>query len=230
MTERGLAQLTEMFAFLNDHAPHCEIVVNDWGVLALLSERWGNAFTLCLGRLLVRQHRDPMAGTVIKKQLPVFLRKKDGSFLVVVHKQPPAGYRRWVRSSYVNAPQTQRFLAAMGIHRIELNNLVQGMSIARLPFRKTLYTPFVQVSTTRFCPMDTRHQKLYRIDVCRRECRRQYDELNRKGAVQVLYKRGNTVFYKNEAQEIKAQRLGFDRLVFQEVSFLSARAFRGVRP
>jgi len=44
VTERGLRQLMQMFVFLKKAAPGCEIVVNDWGVVSLLRERWSGEF------------------------------------------------------------------------------------------------------------------------------------------------------------------------------------------
>ena len=69
VTESGLYCLEEIFGFLESRVENCEVIVNDWGVLEVLSRRY-KGFVLSLGRLLTRQGRDPAMGRVLKKQLP----------------------------------------------------------------------------------------------------------------------------------------------------------------
>ena len=71
------------------------------------------------------------------------------------------------------------------------------------------------ISTTRFCPMETRFQKIYRIGVCCKECQRMYDKLRNRGISKLIYKRGNTTFYKNPVRLREIDSLGIDRRVYQ---------------
>ncbi len=156
---------------------------------------------------------------VLEKQPPFAMRGKDGKIRIVVHKLPDKQYQDGARQSYVNSPLVQDLLAKFGVQRVELNNLLQGVNLKGIKFKKSLYTPFVNISTSRFCPMETRFQKIQRINVCKRECQKHYDILRKKAVPKVIYKRGNTTFYKNPITRINANLTRMDadvdRIVFQ---------------
>lgn len=214
VTEPGLNRLNELFQFLKTRLKDCEIVVNDWGVLEVLSTKF-RGFKLSLGRLLTRQSRDPAMANVLEKQLPFVFRDKDGKITVIAHIPPGKHYQRGIRACYVNSPSVHRFLSKFNIDRIELNNLIQGLNLKDVKFRVSLYTPFVSISTTRFCPMESRFQKIYRINVCKRECQKYYSRLKNKTLLRPLYKYGNTIFYKNPVKLKFIERSVIDRIVFQ---------------
>ncbi len=215
VTERGMEKLEETFLLLREESCGSEIVVNDWGVLHLLDRCFKGSFILGLGRILVRQHRDPAIEGAIKKQPVLFSKMIDGSFIIALHKRPCRAYRQWVKSSYLGAPTTRRFLARFDIKRAEFSNTIQGIDLRRIHLFKSLYAPYVNISTTRFCPMDTRHQKSYRINVCSRECQRYYEVLSRKKEPSVFLKRGNTLFYKNPLGKGSRLPADVDRVVHQ---------------
>ena len=220
VTEKGLKRLNEIFHWLKKQKIIPEIVVNDWGVLDCLHSEFGNYFDLALGRLLVRQQRDPAMQRVLQKQLPFAVKRKDGKISIIIHKPPQRRYQEGIKASYINSFLVQGFLAKFGVKRIELNNLIQGLNLDGLKFKKSIYTPFVNISTSRFCPMETKFQKIYRINVCKKECQKYYDILRNKAIPKIIYKRGNTTFYKNpvDIKEVLKNRL--DRIVFQpEVPF-----------
>jgi len=215
VTEQGLKRLKEIFSWLKKQNVNSEIVVNDWGALDYLHNGFSKYFGFALGRLLVRQQRDPMIKKVLEKQLPFAVKGKDGKINIIVHQPPAKKYQRGIKASYINSPLVQDFLSKFGIERVELNNLTQGLNLEESKFKKSLYTPFVNISTTRFCPMETKFQKIYRINVCRRECQGYYDILRNKAVPKIIYKRGNTTFYRNPVNIKKIKNLGIDRLVFQ---------------
>ncbi|MGB2705444.1 MAG: hypothetical protein WBC74_01080 [Candidatus Omnitrophota bacterium] len=214
VTENGLLRLEGIFKFLKAHLSNCEVVVNDWGVLEVLSERY-KSFTPLLGRLLARQNRDPAMARVLEKQPPYGVRAKDGKIRIIAHIPPGARYQKGIKASYVNAPSVQRLLSRFKVERLELNNLVQGINLEGIKFKVSLYTPFVNICTTRFCPMASRIQKIYRINACRRECQRYTSRLRNKAIPNVLYKRGNTTFYKNPLNPKAIDEPAVDRIVFQ---------------
>jgi len=215
VTEQGLKKLTGIFSWLRNKKIKCEIVVNDWGVLERLHNGFNRYFELAMGRLLVRQQRDPIMGKVLKKQLPFAIKGRDGKISIIIHKLPNQKYHKGIRASYVNSEFLQDFLSKFGIKRVELNNIIQGLNLEGIKFKKSLYTPFVNISTTRFCPMQTRSQRIYRINVCRRECQKYYEQLRNKSIPKIIYKRGNTIFYKNPLNIKEAIKIGIDRIVFQ---------------
>ncbi len=215
VTERGLKRLKEIFSWLKKKKIGCEVVVNDWGVLEYLHDEFSKYFGLALGRLLVRQQRDPAVKRAIEKQLPFAVKGKDGKIRIIVHKIPDKQYQEGIKASYVNSPSLQGLLSKFGIKRVELNNLIQGLSLERIKFKKSIYTPFVNISTSRFCPMETRYQKIYRINVCKKECQRHYDILRNRAIPKIIYKRGNTTFYKHSLNIKKILNTDIDRVVFQ---------------
>ena len=213
VTEKGLDRLDEIFKGVKKNKVNCEIVVNDWGVLYRLHQRFDGVFDIALGRLLTRQERDPAIKRVIEKQIPTAVRRKDGKIAIFIHRPLGKKYQSGIRASYINSLSVQKFLARLGVNRLEFNNTIQGLNTEGIFLKKSLWTPYVNISTTRFCPMVTKFQKIYRIDVCHKECQNMYDELRNRGIDKVICKRGNTIFYKNPVRLRMAERLGIDRIV-----------------
>jgi len=213
VTDSALEKLSDTFVLLKKVAPGCEIVVNDWGVLEFLNQRFNGVFRLALGRLLIRQPRDPAIQQVIKKHPPSLLKNKEGEVFIIVYRKPSKEFFSWIRSSYAHPSVTQRFLSENNIFRIELNNPIQGVDFSKIFMAKSIYIPLVNISTTRFCPMDTDHQKIYRIGSCKKECLKYYDRLEIDK--NVIYKIGNTIFYKNPLKSNQLKEADVDRIVYQ---------------
>ncbi len=218
VTQPGLKRLKEIFAWLKrKKVERIEIVVNDWGVLECLRKEFTGCFEIALGRLLSKQQRDPSIKRVLEKQ-PIFpVKGKDGKICIFAHKPPCKNYQEGIKASYLNSGLIQRFLSKFGAQRIELNNLIQGLNLKGIGFKKSLWTPFINISTTRFCPMETRFQKIYRINVCKKECQKYYYILRNRALPKIIYQRGNTTFYKNPVKEKQALKMGVDRIVYQLV-------------
>ena len=216
VTDSGLKKLNKAFSYLRKNNVKCEIIVNDWGVLGCLHAKFNKCFKLALGRLLVRQQRDPSMRTVFEEQSPYAVRDKNtGKLSVIIHRPPGGLYQKGMRASYINSSLLQDFLSRFGIERIELNNVIQGLYLEGIRFKKSIYTPYVNISTTRFCPMESRAQKLYRIDMCYKECQGHYYEMHSRNIPMVIYKRGNTTFYKNPLDIRSLGKNGIDRIVIQ---------------
>ena len=214
VTEEGLSRLDKIFKLLDSVMKGCEVVVNDWGVLELLCHDYPS-FSLSLGRLLTRQNRDPAIKQIFKKHIPKWIKTKDGKIKIFVQELPSQCYHTGIRSSYLNVYSVQQFLSKLGVQRIELNNTLQGINFDQLSLKASLYTPFVNISTTRFCPMETKQQKMHRIQSCRKECQEHYYVLRKRGAPKEIYKRGTTIFYKNPVHLRKIMCNAVDRIVFQ---------------
>jgi hypothetical protein len=216
VTERGLIKLKEMFYWFKKNRKMPEIVVNDWGVLECLNSEFKGYFKLSLGRLLTRQQRDPAIKTILEKQSPLAVKGKNGEIRILVHRVPDTRYQKGIKASYINTSYCAEFLSKFGVERVELNNLMQGTALEGIELKKSIYTPFVNISTSRFCPMETRFQKIYRVNVCAKECQKYYTVLRNRAIPKIIYKRGGTTFYKNPLNTKKALNTAIDRIVFQE--------------
>ncbi len=220
VTERGLIILKNIFNWLKGQKiKKLEIIVNDWGILECLNREYKGIFEISLGRLLVRQQRDPAVKTNLKKQVPFLMKNKDGNIDIFVHRTPSRKWQAGIKASYVNSSVSQDLLSRFGVKRLELNNLIQGLNLDGIRFKKSLYTPYINISTTRFCPMETRYQKVYRINVCNKECRRYLDILRNRSIPKIIYKIGNTIFYKNPLNQSTLNKYEVDRVVFQTELF-----------
>jgi len=215
VTESGLERLNRIFHALKKEKSVIEIVINDWGVLGLLDVKYKTCFDLILGRLLTRQCRDLSIIKVLQKQPPLAIRKNNGKINLIFHRPPGKKYQEGMRASWVNSSLPQKILSHSGINRIELNNLIQGLNVEGLRIKKSVYTPYINISTTRFCPMNSKRQKIIRIGSCNWECQKYYDILRSRSIPKVIYKRGNTTFYENHLRVKEALPLGIDRIVFQ---------------
>ncbi|MDD5477758.1 MAG: hypothetical protein PHG87_06155, partial [Candidatus Omnitrophica bacterium] len=144
VAECGLKRLKEIFCwFRKQKVKDLEIIVNDWGVLEYLRTEFNGTFEIALGRLLARQQRDMGIKKVLEKQPPIAVRGKDGKINIIIHKVPDQQYQDGARQSYVNSPFVQDLLTELGVQRVELNNLLQGVNLRRIRLKKSLYTPFV---------------------------------------------------------------------------------------
>jgi hypothetical protein len=131
-----------------------EVIVNDLGLLeAILGTGWPG--TLVAGRLLTRQRRGPGF------QDPV---------------ETMADALAALRGSALDSPAfIARLGAVYGVHRFELDDLVQGVAVAALPegARLSLYRPFLLVTATRNCPWIFDGRVWQRDGGCPQPCRGQ---------------------------------------------------------
>lgn len=195
VTDEGLKKLIPLWEVLKGWGK-TEVVVNDWGVLSFLRENYPE-FPLVLGRLLSKQKRGPR-------------------LLNIKDKIPREMWDHFQRS-YLDLPLVQNFLSQRNIHRVELDNLLQG--IKRDPkIPASLYYPYAYVTTTRMCltnACDQRTQPLRSIFPCHKECSIYTFKLTHKDMPVILFIKGNTQFFKNEEIPSNLSLLGIDRLVHE---------------
>ena len=127
-TNSGLARFDRLLA---EVSPHTEVVFNDWGALERIR---GAGCRPVLGRLLVKIPRG-------------FCRSPRAAY--------PPEIVSMLQHSVLDSRRFQDFLIARGIHRVELDNLVQGYSfqLDRV-IRTSLYLPFVYLASGRKCVYD----------------------------------------------------------------------------
>lgn len=215
VTDAGLTRLKEIFELIRGSDEAYEVVVNDWGVLMMLCDDYPD-LKLSLGRLLTRQNCDVQMEPLRARHETRAYMGPDGKVTVLTHYPMDRAFHDSMRKSFVNVGFVGDLLSRYNIGRVELNNLVQGADFTGIRQKVSLYTPYVNVSTTRFCPMETDYQRRHRINVCTRECQKHYLRLYDKQAKKTLYRRGNTLFYRNRLALESIDSAAVDRIVFQK--------------
>lgn len=210
VTDQGLGKLLRLFRFLEGLGGRAEVVLNDWGVLRVLSRDFPR-FRPVLGRLLNKMIRDPrVAGAYNGESTPA---------------ESAAVFRR----SGVTAGVYRSLLKSMGVERIELDNLIQGIDLdfRQLGLEGSLYYPYGCVTTGRACLMGSlglpAGEKFKPQPGCRRQCREYTATMAAPGVEQgdyVILHKGNTVFYRQGESLVRqgidmAGQCGIGRLVYQ---------------
>lgn len=194
VTDEGLQVLLPLLTQISESTQECEIVFNDWGVYSLLKQLFPR-FTLVMGRLLTKIKRDPRI-FYLKDQLS----PKMWSYF---------------RSTNLTVSWYRNFLIKNGVHRVDLDNPLQGINLDFPDLHKSLYYPYVYVTTTRLCLAAdcNKPEKWDYVGIfpCQRECQSSSFLLRTDVMPVELIRRGNTIFYKNE-KNVPNQA---DRLVFQ---------------
>jgi len=225
VTNTGLARLKVLFEFLKSKKINCETIINDWGVLNLVNRKYPD-FQPVLGRLLTKQKRGPRLVKLLKREVKPRLIMDPQNPLqrqILIERKLPLSLDYYYKgSNAASVPIIHDFLINQRIKRIELDNLAQGM-LLELPKGKisaSVYTPYVYISTTFFCPTagcDQKKKSLLKIKACKRQCQKYLFKLRHKTMPKVIYLKGNTQFYKNtilpKAGELS--NLGIDRVVYQ---------------
>lgn len=178
VNDDGCDVLVDRLTRLQNWLPHSEVVVNDWGVLRLVHEKFP-ALVPVLGRLLNKFLRDPR--------------------VTARYDVPPA-----LRQSSLSIPAYGRLLARYGVQRTELDNLYQGIDLdfQALDLLPSLYVPFGYVTTGRICMLGNLH--LSRDEKfatpsgpCPQPCLRvEVDLAEQKAEAHSFTQRGNTIFYR----------------------------------
>lgn len=197
VTNEGLHALRPLLSYLQKHIVSLEVVINDWGVLRMAKEQFPS-LSLVLGRLLTKQKRGPR--------------------LLRVMRRVPSEMIEHFKASNIDVPIVVEFLRQKGIERVELDNLLQGISRGKDVLPASLYVPYVFVTTTRYCiSAFCERQDHFSRDIvaCRKECRKYaFDLTNRNMPVRLMLK-GNTQFFKNETLPDGLEALHIDRIVHE---------------
>ncbi len=196
VTDRHLLTLEPLFECLSNYAPGSEVLVGDWGVLRMLLETTYDLKPV-LGRLLVKQKRDPRVRSHLSR-LPGSFKQYLGE--LTFHK------------TFIG------YLSASGVKRIEIDNFPQGLTeTGNLLY--SLHYPYVYLTSGRFCPVAlstlVTPPDNFCIVPCRRECTGMYFRLFRKDCPAEVYQIGNAQLYKNETLMPNLGRLNIDRLVIR---------------
>ena len=111
-----------------------ELVVSDWGVVDLVRSIQPD-LTLIVGRALSAQKRDPRIESL----------------------ELNTAEHEYFRNSAWNSLSAAELLIELGIGRVELDNLLQGIAPLPEPLKGSLHLPFAMVTSTRNCPFRSTH-------------------------------------------------------------------------
>ncbi|MDD5128106.1 MAG: hypothetical protein PHO40_00420 [Candidatus Omnitrophica bacterium] len=179
-TDKNLHSYKKLFDLLSQSRADAEIVINDWGLLKIAKNY---PFDLVLGRLLNKQKRGPRIIGVIER-LPELMRER---------------FRKSGINGYFSA-----FLLDCGIKRVELDNLLQGVSLDEFRGKGiccSLYIPFGYITVSRSCPHRCRRDlssDTVADSICRRECLENRYWLRHPQMPVPLISKGNAVFFENK--------------------------------
>jgi hypothetical protein len=207
VTDEGMAKVEPLLKYLAGLADkNIEVVVNDPGVISAVTE-YKNLKPV-LGRL-----KDPM------KRMARF-----------VHNMPTLspGQSEALASSDISVEIYQKFLLDLGIDRVELDLVPQGIRINfnNLPLKASFYYPWTYLTTGRICEMGSMHQedneKFTLFNPCQKECQKYYAswETETPGSSNKIFAFGNTIFMLCEAPTDLLKKYinqGFDRIIYQPV-------------
>jgi hypothetical protein len=200
VTNKGLKQLEALLPAVAREIQGAEIVFNDWGVFHFLQEA-RLPVTPVLGRLLTKLKRGPRMMNIID--------------------QVPAETSRYCRTTGLTVPELRSFLTKNNVFRVELDNVLQGVDLDNTgdDIHKSLYLPFACVSTSRFCLTanceDEGMKEYVGVFPCSRECRKYTFTLFNPVMTLPLVRKGNSLFFMNDAiPEIVASGQ-IDRIVVQ---------------
>jgi hypothetical protein len=200
VTDTGLESLIPLLDSLRDSDSHAEVVFNDWGVLDLLRNDYSD-FKPVMGRLLNKTKRGPRIMNILEKLPPMC--------------------RNYYTSSVLDAAAACKFLKKHSVYRVEFDNQLQGLRLDNTDstIMKSLYVPYVFVSSTRFCLAagcdDPDHMDFVGVGPCARQCRDYIFQLENQVMRVPLLRKGNTMFYVNDQLPKRLAEGQVDRIVVQ---------------
>jgi len=200
VTDPGLDRLVRLFDAARETGMPIEVVFNDWGVLDLLEKEYSE-FVPIMGRLLNKTKRGPRIINIIDKM--------------------PGTCRKYYESSVLSVGAACGFLKNHQVYRVECDNQLQGLNLENTDseIMKSLYIPYVFVSTTRFCLTagcdDPERTDYVGVDTCSRQCRDYMFQLDSQVMRVPLLRKGNAMFYVNETIPDTLAGGYYDRIVVQ---------------
>ena len=182
LTDDGIDRCGPLFDILKDMDLGTEVVVNDWGVLLFLKEKYPS-FQLSVGRLLNKGFKDPRltnpdeALTLSAETAELF------NTCTFDSVEFPAKMRQ------LNVTRVERDLLPFGEPEIKRHGELQS----------SVYFPFGYITTGRVCWMSSFHtvagKKFSISNGCRRTCQKISLKLNHAKTDLQLFQTGNTIFY-----------------------------------
>jgi len=201
--ETGLGYLESLFPIAAQSGICEEVCINDWGALRLMAQMKLRLKPI-LGRLLVKLKRDPR----------ILLMKK---------KLPSPALDHFSRAN-VDTPEMAGFLRDLGIHRVEMDNVLQGINREGDVLQASIYFPWAYVSTTFLCLTagSARNSRPHSRSIfpCEKECLHSSFSLQHQHMPETLIMKGNTYFFETKKLPFDLESNMIDRIVYEpEIPF-----------
>lgn len=185
VTPTKTGEVRALFEELRDVAEEVEVVFNDWGVYRLADE-FGAFEDLVAGRVLSQQKRDPVVSHLSDGP--------EGSVELSDDEAVVDGVADHFKKSVVNVPYVREHLSKLGVDRVEMDVLTQGVYDEDIAFSGSIYYPWNYVAVRRWCQESTS------APLCDECCDSVVYTLdNRPVTPEPLYRQNNVVFTYNEA-------------------------------
>ncbi len=210
----GINKLIPIFEFLNTRDNvDIEVVVNDFGILHLLNEKYINLIPT-LGRLLIKTKRDPrfsISGyTAVADNIKSLKR--------IIKNQ-----RQIIRDNSLSVNLYQKFLKDKGIMRIGIDAVPQNIKFSgkkkTFGFPVDLYWPWTYITSNRNCSIAAYTQlgKSFHPteENCFKQCRLYEFTFSSDKEMLTTVQRGNAVWMSTESLSNDYFNKGFDRLIYQ---------------
>lgn len=194
-TNKGIKLIEKRLCLIKKLLGKCEIIFNNWGVLKIIHD---NDLTPVAGRLIIKQNKDPRIQSLqVNKEL-----------------------REHFKFSGISSSLLKNFFKNNLIERIEIDNLPQGVTTSfTKDFNYSLYYPYVYITTTRRCLVNSASilakKHLIEIRSCNKECQKYTVELENKSFPNKIILKGNTQFFINKLLPKNIKKKGIDRVVYQ---------------
>lgn len=206
LTDDGMDRCCPLFDFLNERGLRTEVVVNDWGVLFFLKEKYP-LFQLSAGRLLNKGFKDPRL--MNPEEAAEFSAETAALF----------------NTCTFDSIEFQAKMQELNVTRLERDLLPFGEPeiIRHGGLQASVYFPFGYITTGRVCWMrsfNTSPERKFAIpNGCPHACHKISLKLNHAKTDLQLFQTGNTIFYLYAPSKLaaltkraKTQKL---RLVYQ---------------
>lgn len=235
VTEEGLKKIDILLHFLNQQHKMFEVVINDFGVLNLISRKYRSNLKPVLGRLQNKMKRMPCfarhwqsdlipshSDFILGKQKEKFFERKGYHSMFNLS----AGQKNALRKSNIGCIWYREFLKSLNIKRVEYDIIPQGIidNLNVFSIKGSFYYPWCYITSSRVCKiasLNVTDRKKFALNPdCNKECQRYYEvwKTDLPLAKKNIFSVGNTVLMKSEITSNVIDYYfskGFDRIVFQ---------------
>ena len=217
LTDTGLSKQYKILRYLDQQKiknKRIEVVVNDWGLLLMISKEFKNLDPV-LGRMLTKLQR-----------MPRYTLKQPISFSqLVVNRQLWNSQHKILKSSNLAFSEYRNFLKQYGIKRVDLDIVPQGIEISKdWGFHFSVYTPWSYVTGSRTCDLagliQPEKAKFITNKACSKPCKRFFVDFEVGKEMLPLIQRGNSIFFNNSTLASGfIQGRAFDRIILENLFF-----------